>query len=216
MTPQLRRGLPPLPERVRKLPLESRGYPIPWFACTLDDGTRDIRVADNVKRVLAVKRRLCWICGEQLGQFLAFVIGPMCAVNRNTAEPPSHRECAEFAVQACPFMLHPKADYRGSNLPDGTTTSPTGLPGNPGATCIWITRSFKPYRVPGSKEWLINIGDPVEVQWWSEGKRATRARIMEALDARLPILRRYAELDGAEGLRALDAQVQRALLLLPA
>ena len=25
-------------------------------------------------------------------------------MNRTSAEPPSHRDCAEFAVKACPFL----------------------------------------------------------------------------------------------------------------
>jgi len=43
----------------------------PWFVGVVD-GKRDFRVADQVKRVLAVKKRLCWICGDKLGRHLGF------------------------------------------------------------------------------------------------------------------------------------------------
>jgi hypothetical protein len=182
----LRPGLPALPARVRKLPLDRRGYPIPWFVYTAEDGTRDFRVADNGKRLRAVKEKLCWICGQRMPGPFVFLIGPMCAVNRNTSEPPSHRDCADFAVRACPFMVLPEAQYRRANLPSDTRGHPYALDGNPGATCMWVTDSFKPYRVPGMpQDWLIDIGPPIDVLWFARGRTATRAEVIASLDARI-------------------------------
>lgn len=214
---EFRRGLPPLPHRVKKLPLDPRGYPIPWFVETLPDGTRDFRIASAKKRVRAVQDRLCWICGEPLGKYLAFVIGPMCAVNRNTSEPPSHRDCAEFAATACPFLTRPKADYRKANMPSGMHQQPGSIRGNPSACCIWITHNYKPYRFPDSpRDWLIRIGDPIEVLWYCEGKPATRAQIMDSFERRLPELQKVAASESAEAEKMLAAQVAQTMTLLPA
>lgn len=210
MGDELRRGLPPLPERMKSLPLDPRGYPIPWFVGTVE-GKRDFRVADRRKRVLAVKNHLCWICGQKLGRYLAFVIGPMCAVNKNTSEPPSHRDCALFAVQACPFMLLPQAQYR--KAPEGGKFAPGLLPGNPGAYCVWITESFKPYRIADS--WLITVGDPVETLWFSEGRPASRQQILDSFDRRLPLLRDIAKSESPEAEAHLQAQVDKTMALLP-
>jgi hypothetical protein len=200
---------------MKALPIDSRGYCIPWFVAEVD-GKRDFRCADGRKRGLAVKNRLCWLCGEKLGRHLAFVIGPMCAVNRNTSEPPCHRDCAEFAAQACPFLILPKAEYRRANLPDGSQGHMGALPGNPGAVCIWITHSYKPYRVPGgtASDWLIRVGDPVEVLWYCEGKPATRAQIMDSFDRRLTLLEDVAREHGEE--TVLAEHVARTMALLPA
>lgn len=90
-TAPLRRGLPPLPDRIKALPIDARGYPIPWFVASVDG---------------------------KLGRHLSFVIGPMSAINRNTSEPGCHRDCAQFAVRACPlFLVLPDAQYRTGNLP---------------------------------------------------------------------------------------------------
>lgn len=210
---ELRKGLPALPKLFEHLPIDDRGYPVPWFVCKVD-GKWDFRMADARKRDRAVKERLCWLCGIGIGQDLAFVIGPMCAVNRNTSEPACHRACAEFAVKACPFMVRPAAQYREANIPAEAKKHYGGLPGNPGAVCIWITRTFKTYDVPGG--WLIRIGDPVEVQWWCEGARATRQQILDSFDRRLPALIEIASEQGPMAEEALAAQVQALMPLLPA
>lgn len=210
---ELRKGLPPLPARVAALPVDDRGYPVLWFVSKINDKW-DFRLADSTKRARAVRDDLCWICGQRTGRYLAFVVGPMCVVNRNTAEPPNHRECAEFAVQACPFLMLPQAKYRAANLPAGAALPPHVLPGNPGAAAIYITESFKPYRTGDS--WLIRMGDPVEVTWWSEGRPASRAAILASLEARQPRLRDIANQDGPEAQAALQQYVDRAMALLPA
>jgi len=208
---KLREGLPELPDRIKKLPLDPRGYPTPWFVAEVN-GVRDFRMADEKKRVKAVKEGLCWLCGETLGAYKAFVIGPMCVVNRNTSEPPSHRECAEFAAQACPFLILPRAKYREGNLPEAAKQQPFALAGNPGACAIWISKTFQPYEVPGG--WLIRIGEPTEVLWYCEGKPATREQIEAVLETRLPLLRKIAEEHGET--EHLNRALDEAKRLLPA
>lgn len=214
---ELRKGLPELPDRIKRLPVDHRGYPIPWFVAELD-GKRDFRIADASKRVNAVKKKLCWICGETLGRYLAFVIGPMCAVNRNTSEPPCHRDCAEFAAKACPFLILPKAEYRRANLPEDSKGHMHLLPGNPGSVCIWITESYQPYRVPdgGSGDWLIRVGAPVETLWYCEGNPANRAQILKTFGERLHFLQDEAAKDGPEAQAALARMVDNTMRLIPA
>ncbi|MGH8665352.1 MAG: hypothetical protein ACREUX_13910 [Burkholderiales bacterium] len=214
----LRKGLPPLPDRIKALPIDSRGYPIPWFVAEIEPGVRDFRFADRHKRVIAARDRRCWVCSDKLGRYLAFVIGPMCAINRNTSEPACHRECAEFAVRACPFMLLPQAQYRKANAPDSMQKPIGFLDGNPGCMCIWITTDFKPYRAgPNRDDWLILIGNPIECLWYAGGELATRKAVLESIERRLPLLREVAEQhDGPEGVALLEQLRDRALALVPA
>jgi hypothetical protein len=206
----LRKKLPPLPERMKKLPVDPRGYPIPWFVGTVD-GKRDFRVADQSKRALAVRERRCWVCGDKLGVHLAFVIGPMCVINRNTSEPPSHLECANFAVLACPFLLLPKSGYR--NPPEGSSPLPHAIPGNPGACAIWVTQSYEPYLVEGS--WLIRIGPAEQVLWFAEGLPATRQQILDSINGRIHFLEEIAKQEGPRAEAHLAREVEGALALLP-
>lgn len=210
---ELRKGLPPVPRRMVGLPIDPRGYPIPWFVAEVD-GKRDFRVADGVKRARAAKNRLCWLCGERLGRYMAFVIGPMCAVNRNTSEPGCHKDCALFAVQACPFITRPLAQYRTAGLPEEGGTLPYALEGNPGGVCIWITESFRPYKALDS--WLIQLGAPVEVLWWVEGREASRAQVLSIFENRLPLLEKIAKEEGGGAPAALQRQVVGTMQFLPA
>jgi hypothetical protein len=216
MMTALRKGLPPLPARIKALPIDPRGYPIPWFVAVSPEGVRDFRFADPNKRAIAVRDRRCWICGDKLGRYLAFVVGPMCVVNRNTSEPPCHRECADFAAHACPFMLLPRAQYRTANSPEDIH-SPTGfLDGNPGVMCLYITTTFRTYRAgKHSNDWLITIGDPVECLWYAEGKPASREAVLEAVERRIPLLREMAERDGKDAVAELEKMKNAMLTLLP-
>src|SRR5215469_14120297 len=107
--------LPEVPSRIARLPRDPRGYPVPWFVEWID-GKPDFRVMDARKLKLALREPRCWICGGQLGTYKAFNFGPISAVNGLSGEPPSHRECAIFAAQACPFLSHPKMRRNERNL----------------------------------------------------------------------------------------------------
>ena len=98
---EYRTDLPPRPPYVALLPLDERGYPVPWFASFMD-GKPELRFADGRKLVRAVQDSLCWVCGEQLGTFRAFILGPMCTVNCVSAEPPMHRACGLWRPSSLP------------------------------------------------------------------------------------------------------------------
>lgn len=137
--PGLRPELPrPIPERILALPV-GRGYPVPWFAAAVDGGY-DFRVLRPGAVDRAVTYELCWVCGQPLGPWVTFVVGPMCAVNRTSAEPPAHRECAEWSARACPFLVRPHARRREHDLP-ADAQEPAGimLRRNPGVALCWHT-----------------------------------------------------------------------------
>src|SRR6516162_9906742 len=94
-----------IPDRIKRLRV-FRGYPVPWFVPWLNHEP-EFRCMTQEKMQLAIEQKRCWICGQKLGTFMTFVVGPMCTVNRINAEPPSHKDCATFAVQACPFLTKP-------------------------------------------------------------------------------------------------------------
>src|SRR5580692_7475343 len=96
-----------LPRRMTALPIDERGYPVPWFVDWID-GKPEFRAMDPRKFVRAIKEKLCWVCGQRLGVNVCFVAGPMCGINRTSSEPPSHRECAVWSAQNCPFLNNPR------------------------------------------------------------------------------------------------------------
>jgi hypothetical protein len=158
---------------MKKLPIDARGYPVPWFVCWID-GKPDFRVADSSKMVKARQLGCCWVCGEKLGKWKTFVIGPMCAVNRTTSEPPCHDECAVFSATACPFLTLPRAQRRDANLPHDIK-GPAGMmiERNPGVTCLWTTDRYQLFNAGNGL--LYRLANPVRIEFYTERRHATRA-----------------------------------------
>ena len=182
----LRPELPTLPPRLRSLPL-ARGYPVPWFVAWID-GVPDFRISDRQKYARAIRERRCWVCGDRLGVHLAFVIGPMCGINRTTTEPPCHLDCADWSARACPFLARPHARRR--DVDEAIETHhPGGIPllRNPGVTLVWITRGYRLFD-DGHGKPLIRIGLPEAVRWYAEGRPATRAEVQASVAGGYPAL----------------------------
>jgi hypothetical protein len=221
-------NLPPIPPHMFKLPrfrIMGMDAPVPWFVAWFKDGERcrpgegepDFRVVDTEKFRRAVKEKLCWVCGEKLGQYMAFVIGPMCVVNRVTSEPPNHHDCALFSAQACPFLTRPNMRRNKKELPE-QIVDPAGhfIERNPGAICVYITKSYKPFRAhAGGDGVLIKLGEPTGVNWFAEGRTATRAQVTASIESGYPALFKMAQQDGPDAIAELERERMAAEALLP-
>lgn len=207
----------PMPPRMRALPVLESGWPQLWFADTNPEtGKPDLRIMDHRKLARAIKERRCWLCGQPLGVYRAFVLGPMCCVTRTTSEPPCHYDCAAYAVKACPFLTRPHVHRSEAHIPADASMAGVGLKRNPGVAAIWITRSYKAWS-PDTGGVLITVGDPKRVEWWAEGRAATREEVEASIESGMPFLREQADLDkDREGAhRDLDKKAALARELLP-
>lgn len=172
----LRKGLEQPPRLMRELPLDERGYPVPYFVEWID-GKPDFRVISAKAWRTCVTRDRCWICGGGMEQRKAFVIGTISAAHRITSEPPSHVLCAEYALRTCPFIILPRAKHR---EPDEGSRAIPGVPArNPGVYCLWLTYSYGV--VKQGEQFVIRIGEPRRVTWYSQGRAATRAEVEESI-----------------------------------
>ena len=206
-----------MPSRVARLRRDRLGRPVPWFVADVD-GEPDFRIMDGRALALAIKEHRCWVCGERMtGPTAAFVIGPMCAVNRVSAEPPSHRECAVYSARVCPFLTKPNKRRRESNMPEGATETSGGISirRNPGVALVWVSRHWKAWE-DGSGGILFDVGTSIRVLWFCEGREATREEVMESIDSGLPILQEMAQKDGPSAEAELARMVDVAMTLVPA
>lgn len=206
--------LPDMPPEIAALPRDERGYPCPWFISWVD-GKPEFRCADAKKLFAAIKQKLCWVCGTPLDpKQHVFVVGPMCAINYCTSEPPCHEACAVFAAQACPFLSRPKAVRRDAGLPEDAEYAGFALERNPGVTILWYCRGYKNI-TDGNGGILFRLPIPAKVKWFCAGRKATRAEIMESIDSGLPILRQMAEQEGLAAMQELSVRTEAAMRLVP-
>jgi len=203
----------PIPDRMKRLPISNKGYPVPWFVA-FHNGDWDFRVIGPGKIESAVKRKLCWLCGQPLGVHQVFTLGPMCSVNRVSAEPPSHLECADYAARACPFLSKPKMRRNEVDMPE-EHQPPAGimLRRNPGVTALWVTKKYQPFRA--GEGVLFEIGEPERVLWFAEGRIATRAEVMASISSGMPFLEAEAIKEGKVAMEELARCFTRSQSLLP-
>lgn len=202
----LRDGLPPLPKEMSHLPVDRRGFPVPYFVAIVN-GEPDHRVMDGAKMPIAIKHRLCWLCGRHVGNWgsvVTFTIGPMCCITRTISEPPAHYSCARYAAMACPFLSRPHAKRREAGLPeDAVDPAGVGIKRNPGVTCLWLTNSFRVEQLPpgshdGRPGTLFALGDPMGLEFFAEGRHATRAEVDASIESGLPLLMPSVEAGGPD------------------
>jgi hypothetical protein len=178
---------------MRRLPLDERGYPVPWFVQWID-GRPEFRAMSREKWVKAVHERRCWVCGDYLGAYLSYVIGPMCGINRTTSEPACHKECAVWSAKNCPFLSRPTMVRREDAFTDGLKANVAGImqERNPGVTLVWTTKTYEIFN-DGKGKPLIAIGEPVSLLWFFQGRTATRAEIIASVESGFPALYELAE-----------------------
>lgn len=180
-----------IPTRMRGRPIDHRGFPVPWFVTEkTENGLWDFVRIRGERVAEAVRQNRCWVTGEKLGRHAAFVIGPMCVINRVAADPPVIPEIAEWSAQVCPFLSRPMAKRPNQDEGQGATPGVMVM-GNPGICAVWVTQnhSFNRHR-------LFDIGTPISISWWREGRHATTDEISIGFEAGVERLRKMAEQEG--------------------
>ncbi len=101
-----------IPERMKHLPIDERGYPIPYFVPYVN-GKPEFRYQDFRKREICIQYKKCAICGGRLldKQFW-FISGTQGKNNRISSDYAMHEECARFSISVCPHLILKKAQRR--------------------------------------------------------------------------------------------------------
>lgn len=202
-----------LPDRMRHLPVAKSGWLVPWFVA-LVNGEPEFRAMDGEKFADAIRFRLCWVCGEKLGIYQTFTLGPMCAITRTTSEPPSHLECARWSANNCPFLTQRQIKYREGEFTKSCPVAGFPIKRQPGVALLWTTLSYKPFR-DGKGGVLITVGEPLHVEWFSHARAATRAEVVESVESGFPILEAMAREESAEAMSDLMKCKQKVEKLYP-
>lgn len=85
---------------------------------------------------------------------------------------------------------------------------------NPGVAMVWIVRKYGIERDTNGGV-LFRLPNPVRVEWFAEGRTASREEVMASIESGMPILQAMAIEDGPEAIAALGQHYQRAMALVP-
>lgn len=161
----------PIPARLAERPRDARGYPIPAVVLMRDDGTPDFRVTDSRKWVSAYENRTCSLCGQPMGRHLAFIGGPLTFENRYFTDLPAHLDCAQYAIQVCPYIAVPNFKYAENIVFDehvSVKINPDVADTRPDRFFLGVTKSCLSYRTEDGS--LIVRAAPWEqASWWKDG-----------------------------------------------
>src|SRR5262252_7462676 len=117
----------PIPQRMRRLKRDRRGYPIPAGVYVDDTGRPHFTINDEATRLDQIVRHCCPICGTRIKNKAeqVFVGGPQSAFHPQGAyiDLPMHPDCAAYALQVCPYLAAPHYNGR---LDDRTLTAESG------------------------------------------------------------------------------------------
>jgi len=210
----------PIPPRLALRP-RHQGMIVPYFCawyinghqCTenTEGAVPSFPTTDQRKLVLCVNGNLCWLCGKQLGAYKAFVIGPAGAIAEASYEPPSHRDCARYAMQVCPHLNNPDHTFaldKGFKLRPHERVIHNVSAHNPGVNVIWVTKHYGvEIRDQETSTCIFTLGKAEYCELFTRGRRAT---YKEAADAIQLAIQRNGMLDHGDK-RELAWRVQQLL-----
>lgn len=207
----------PIPDRMKHLPIDARrGFVIPAFVKWVN-GEPEFRAMDMQHFLRCMKDKLCWVCGGPLKRYAnnPFVIGPMCTVNRISSEPPSHVDCARYSVMVCPFLSRPHMERRTDEALEAMIKPGPGvmLRRNPGVIALWFAREYMDFNV--ERGVLFSMGKPAAVEWYTEGRKASRAEVEESYNAGVPAILEAAAQDGPEEVAVVRLKIEQSRRYFP-
>lgn len=193
----LREDMKDPPRAMKGRPVDHRGYLVPWFVTLKDKEDRwDFATVTQQRLAEAIRFKKCWVSGEKLGRRVAFVIGPMCTINRIGADGPVKPDVGHWSAKVCPFLSRPLA-VRAEREDTKFANPGVMVTENPGICVVWVTDTHKFMK----NKRLFHIGDPISATWYRNGVAMKPGEVIDHFDASAKRLQTFAAEEGEEAHR---------------
>lgn len=175
----------PIPDKMRLLERDKRGYPVPYIVARDINNIPKFQINDHDKVTNCINNALCSVCGQLLGSDVWLVGGPMSAFHPHGSyiDPPGHRECIEYSLQVCPYLINvnykkridmanvKEGDFDGAMIFVDPTQDDNRVPF---FVAVHITGYIlRQYSI--SERYIVPNKPYLEVRLWNEGRLITDA-----------------------------------------
>lgn len=171
-----------LPEKMKHLPKDKRGFPVPYIVLRDDAGNYHFQINDSRIVESCLKWKLCSICGKALHSDMWLIGGKLSAFHPNGAfnDPPIHYECGKFALEVCPYLA---CSGEWKNTDKGKIVSrvssengivfldPTAIPGKPEYFVFLKLSTFKYHFGDEGQVYVVPKKPYLEVEFWQGGNK---------------------------------------------
>lgn len=173
----------PIPEQMKHLPLDHRGYPIFYIALRTPDG-KAIFTANDVRRQYEVALHdLCEICGRILHYERWFIGGPLSAFHEQGSyiDAPMHEECAHYSLNVCPWLAAPNygksiAQLQVDRIPDAVSVDHTMSGQEDKRPALFVAVACKGQDLSISDAIYFRPHRPyAKIEYWQHGKQLSDA-----------------------------------------
>lgn len=138
-----------------------RRLPVPFAQARNADGSANFALIDAQKAVLAGLARRCGLCGQPMGEQVAFLGGPSAVTGRAFLDPPMCVQCAEDATVLCPHLARQRVPRR----PDDSPPPPGWTHDKPTRWGLYVTGAYGIVR--HSSYYVFLPAPPTVIRWFT-------------------------------------------------
>ena len=173
----------PIPNRMKSLEKDARGYPCPVILQRDATGKALFTVNNAAKVELVARRHFCGICGKKMpanDRWLVASARLFTDFRAGFLDPPMHRECAEYALQVCPYIANPSWGkeiapimLKNAKMPENfeIVTAPVGSYSQAKPPMFGLGRidAIDIHNTTG--QCVFSVRTWLEVHYWKDGKK---------------------------------------------
>jgi hypothetical protein len=169
----------PIPDRMRLLPVDRRGYPVPVIIQRSDAGEPLFAANDTTVQRRCAAKKLCPVCGTKLEKGLWFCGGPKSAFHPmgRYFDSALHHECMTYALKVCPYLAMPNfrstLELQVPHLQKKTSAQLQSMTMEPGRPKVFVAvMTFGQSVTKGdNKVFLAPLRPYHAVEFWRNGEK---------------------------------------------
>lgn len=167
-----------IPTKMKDLPKDKNGYPIPYTIRKDEEDTPIFSQHDESLLHNCISNSHCGICGQPLGNDIWLLAGAKIALQPlgGYIDPPMHKQCGTYALQVCPYLALPSFLKRSPNEIAKSTDKVLVLSGKPSVFGFVKTSDYRLLLNDNGTIIIIPERPFLDIEYWREGELLTKSQ----------------------------------------